>query len=125
MKLSTIHCVLFAAIALCAIAGCRVVEVERSATGEYRAYYNSHWFSTEADSITAGMNPDGSFNLSLSGVKTSPSEEFNRMMATTMGTFSQIMQIAAAAYNPSASAVSLTNSQTAQESCPDGRCTIK
>ena len=97
---------MIATIAIAALCGCRVIKVEHSADGEYRAYYNSHWFSTEADSVTADVSPDGKFSLSLAGVKSDPSEEFNKMMGTTMGTFVQMMQIAAAAYNPSSSAAS-------------------
>jgi len=108
-------CLIFA-LAL-AVSGCRVIKVNRSADGEYRAYYNSHWFSTKADSVTAGMSPDGSFTLSLAGVESTPSEEFNKMMATTMTTFSQMLQIAAAAYNPSASAA-LKSAAARSESAP-------
>ena len=50
------------------------------------------------------MTNDGNFEFSADGIEKSPSEEFNKMMATTMGTFAQMMQIAAAAYNPSSSA---------------------
>ena len=66
----------------------------------------SHWLNTEADGISAEITPEHVVKFSMNGMKSSPSEEYNKMMATTMGAFVQMMQIAAAAYNPSASAAS-------------------
>lgn len=95
--------------ALAAIAaGCSATKVNytRSADGtvEYRVYHNSHWLKTEADALHGSMTGDGKFSISGEGMKTSPSEEFNRAMQTYMSTFVQLAQIAAAAYNPSSSA---------------------
>ena len=50
------------------------------------------------------MTNDGKFEIAADGMSSSPSEEFNRTMRTYTSAFVQLMQIAAAAYNPSASA---------------------
>jgi len=90
------------------VTGCSVTKVnyEKDDTGKvsYRLYRNDHWLKTNASGLRGGMTNDGNFEFSADGIEKSPSEEFNKMMATTMGTFAQMMQIAAAAYNPSSSA---------------------
>ena len=99
------------ALAACAVAitGCSVTKVnyERDEKGvvSYRLYRNSHWLKTEGEGLRGGMTGDGKFTFDLDGMKSTPSEEFNRTMQTYTGAFVQLAQIAAAAYNPSASAV--------------------
>ena len=51
------------------------------------------------------MTGDGRFVFEAEGMKSSPSEEFNRTMQTYTTAFIQLAQIAAAAYNPSSSGV--------------------
>ena len=95
---------------LAALCGCSVTKVnyEKTDKGEvsYRLYRNDHWLKTNASGLRGGMTNDGKFEFYADGIEKSPSEEFNKMMATTMGTFAQMMQIAAAAYNPSSSGAS-------------------
>lgn len=99
---------MFAVGAAAMLAGCSAtkVEFEKNAQGEtkYRIYRNSHWLKTDAEGLSGGMSESGKFEIALDGVKSSPSEEFNRTMKTYTSAFVQLMQIAAAAYNPSASA---------------------
>ena len=88
-------------------AGCSVTKVnyERDEKGvvSYRLYRNSHWLKTEGEGMRGGMTGDGKFEFDLEGMRSSPSEEFNRTMQTYTSAFIQLAQIAAAAYNPSAS----------------------
>lgn len=94
--------------ALYFIAGCSVTKInyEKDDKGaiSYRIYRNDHWLKTDASGIKGGMSDDGKFEFSAEGLKSSPSEEFNRTMQTYTTAFVQLAQIAAAAYNPSASA---------------------
>lgn len=137
-------------------AGCSVTKIEyhQNEKGEtsYRIYRNGHWLKTEAEGMSGGMSADGKFSIALDGMRSSPSEEFNRTMQTYTGAFIQLAQIAAAAYNPSASAAikstadaksaadspatqtsqSAKSSQSAAKasaaaaaSCPDGKCEDK
>ena len=89
-------------------AGCSVTKInyEKDDKGaiSYRIYRNDHWLKTDASGIKGGMSDDGKFEFSAEGLKSSPSEEFNRTMQTYTTAFVQLAQIAAAAYNPSASA---------------------
>lgn len=97
-------------LAACAAlaAGCSVkkIEYERNDKGEvsYRIYENDHWLKTEATGLSGGMTQDGRFEYNIEGLKSSPSEEFNRTMQTYTRAVIQLAQVAAAAYNPSASA---------------------
>ena len=95
------------ALALC-FAGCSVTKInyEKDEKGvvSYRLYRNSHWLKMEGEGMRGGMSGDGKFEFDLEGMKSSPSEEFNRTMQTYTTAFVQLAQIAAAAYNPSASA---------------------
>lgn len=107
------------ALAACAaaITGCSVtkVEYERNDKGEtsYRLYRNDHWLKTESTGLAGGMTSDGKFEFEAAGMKSSPSEEFNRTMQTYTSAFIQLAQIAAAAYNPSSSqAVSTATKST-------------
>ena len=90
------------------ITGCSVkkIDYEKKSDGEisYRIYENDHWLKTESTGLTGGMTEDGRFQFAAEGLKSSPSEEFNRTMQTYTTAFVQLAQIAAAAYNPSASA---------------------
>ena len=142
-------CLVFA-LALC-FAGCSVTKInyEKDEKGvvSYRLYRNSHWLKMEGEGMRGGMSGDGKFEFDLEGMKSSPSEEFNRTMQTYTSALVQFMQIAAAAYNPSASAAAAngvvsggvvsggvnsptqnsqlttaTASQTSQPDCPDGSC---
>ena len=152
-KLLTILCL--ALIGVLLLPGCSVtkVEYEQGDNGKvsYRLYRNSHWLKTEGEGMRGGMTSDGKFEFDLEGLKSSPSEEFNKSMQTYMGAIISAMQIAAAAYNPSASGASAAKSATAatpqttvvnvqpaaetatatatdataqkSESCADGSCT--
>ncbi len=106
-KLMIIAAFAASAAALC---GCSVTKVnyEKDDTGKvsYRLYRNDHWLKTSASGLRGGMSKDGKFEFSADGMEKSPSEEFNRTMQTYTTAFVQLAQIAAAAYNPSASAAS-------------------
>ena len=97
-------------------AGCSVkkIEYEKNDKGEisYRIYENDHWLKTESTGIKGGMTGDGQFVFEAEGMKSSPSEEFNRTMQTYTTAFVQLAQIAAAAYNPSSSGVITTKAAT-------------
>ena len=99
------------------LTGCSVtkVEYEKNDKGEvsYRLYRNDHWLKTESTGLTGGMTEGGKFEFSAEGMKSSPSEEFNRTMQTYTTAFVQLAQIAAAAYNPSASQAVSTATKTA------------
>ena len=103
--------------------GCSVTKVnyEKNDKGEisYRLYRNSHWLKMEGEGMRGGMTSDGKFEFDLEGLKASPSEEFNRTMQTYTTAFVQLAQIAAAAYNPSASqAVSSAAKSTSATTTP-------
>lgn len=94
-------------IALAALCGCGTTKIEYEKDGtdkvSYRLYRNDHWLKTSASGLRGGMSEDGKFEFSAEGLERSPSEEFNRTMQTYTTAFIQLAQIAAAAYNPSAS----------------------
>ena len=98
--------ILAALAAICA--GCSVTKVnyKKDADGvcEYRIYHNDHWLKRETGAMSGGMTTDGKFEVKLESATVSPSEEFNKSMQTYTTAFVQLAQIAAAAYNPSASA---------------------
>jgi len=98
------------AVAVAALCGCSVTKVnyEKDETGKvsYRLYRNDHWLKTSGTGLSGGMTKDGKFEFAAEGLERSPSEEFNRTMMTYTSAFIQLAQIAAAAYNPSASAAS-------------------
>ena len=93
---------LAACAALCG--GCRMVKLEKTAGG-YSLYHNSHWLTTEADALSGSLAPDGTFTFSMSGAKSSPSEEFNKTLLTYTTTITEIARLAAAAYNPASTGV--------------------
>ena len=101
-------CLLMLLVCAFVFAGCSVTKVnyEKKENGEvsYRLYRNSHWLKMEGEGMRGGMSENGKFEFDLEGMKSSPSEEFNRTMQTYTTAFVQLAQIAAAAYNPSASA---------------------
>ena len=100
-----------------AVSGCCVTKInyEKNEKGvvSYRLYRNDHWLKTSASGLRGGMTQDGKFEFFADGMEKSPSEEFNRTMQTYTTAFIQLAQIAAAAYNPSASAAS-TAAKTAE-----------
>ena len=110
LKLTAIHLLFICLVIALAyvIAGCSVTKInyekDDKGTISYRIYRNDHWLKTDASGIKGGMSDDGKFEFSAEGLKSSPSEEFNRTMQTYTTAFVQLAQIAAAAYNPSASA---------------------
>ena len=118
--------ILLAALAATAT-GCRVIKVERSPNGDYRIYQNSHWLNSEFDAMSGKVSPDDTLEFSLSGAKSSPSEEFNRTMQTYTAAFIQLAQIAAAAYNPASTGVAVAKPAAAADAataatCADGFC---
>ena len=147
--------IILAAGAAILMTGCTVTKIdyEKDEKGvtSYRIYHNDHWLKRDTGAMSGGMTNDGKFEVKLEKAEASPSEEFNRSMQTYMTAFVQMMQIAAAAYNPSASGASVAKSAdaatpqttvvnvqpaaetatatatdaTAQksESCADGSCT--
>lgn len=133
--------IMVAAIAAVALAGCRSLTVENRGTNKgWKVSHWSHWLNSDIDGMSATIGTDGTVSFSLNGVKSSPSEEFNRSMQTYMGAAVQLGQIFAAAYNPSASTAAKTTPATtvivtpattattnataaASADCPDGSCT--
>lgn len=145
MKITAMRAALFAALFAVAwfMAGCSVTKInyERDEKGavSYRLYRNDHWLKTSGTGLSGGMTKDGKFEFAAEGLERSPSEEFNRTMQTYTSAFVQLAQIAAAAYNPSASAAAssgkvantvnvttpaATNATaSAATECKDGSCT--
>lgn len=121
LKLTAIHmhtlALLFVAAYL--FAGCSATKIKFEKTSDgttkYSIWHNDHWLKTEAESLTGGMSQDGQFSLGMTGLKSSPSEEFNRTMQTYTSAVVSMMQIAAAAYNPSSSAAVRGESAAAKE----------
>ena len=105
------------AVVAAALCGCSVTKVnyERDETGKvsYRLYRNDHWLKTSGTGLSGGMTKDGKFEFAAEGLERSPSEEFNRVMMTYTTAFVQLAQIAAAAYNPSASAAAAKTAEPA------------
>lgn len=155
LKQTAIHMLTLALLFVAAylFAGCSATKIKFEKTSDgttkYSIWHNDHWLKTEAESLTGGMSQDGQFSLGMTGLKSSPSEEFNRTMQTYTAAVVSMMQIAAAAYNPSSSAAAAgkeattvnvqmpstgeaaakasASSQTSQASqstadCPDGNC---
>lgn len=110
LKQTTIHMFTLALLFVAAylFAGCSATKIKFEKTSDgttkYSIWHNDHWLKTEAESLTGGMSQDGQFSLGMTGLKSSPSEEFNRTMQTYTAAVVSMMQIAAAAYNPSSSA---------------------
>ena len=111
LKQTAIHMLTLALLFVAAylFAGCSATKIKFEKTSDgttkYSLWHNDHWLKTEAESLTGGMSQDGQFSLGMTGLKSSPSEEFNRTMQTYTAAVVSMMQIAAAAYNPSASKV--------------------
>lgn len=110
LKQTAIHMLTLALLFVAAylFAGCSATKIKFEKTSDgttkYSIWHNDHWLKTEAESLTGGMSQDGQFSLGMTGLKSSPSEEFNRTMQTYTSAVVSMMQIAAAAYNPSSSA---------------------
>lgn len=105
-KLLTITSIALLSVLL--LPGCSSTKVDYSKNDKGEINYSisrkGHWLNSEVEQMSGGMSQDGRFSIGLQGYKTSPSEEFNKSMQTYMGAIISAMQIAAAAYNPSASA---------------------
>ena len=86
--------IMVAAIAAVALAGCRSLTVENRGTDKgWKVTHWSHWLNSDIDGMSATIGTDGTVSFSLNGVKSSPSEEFNRSMQTYMGAAVQLGQI--------------------------------
>ena len=99
------------ALAACAAAmtGCRSIEIENKGEGKgWTVDVWSHWMNSEADSISASVSPDGTITFDMNGMKSTPSEEFNKMMGATMQNFTAMARLAASMYAPGAASVPLT-----------------
>ena len=100
---------LFAVGAAILMTGCTStkVEFEKNDKGEikYEITRRDHWLKTDASGLQGSMTKDGDFSVAADGLASSPSEEFNKTMKTYSAAIVSMMQIAAAAYNPSSSGV--------------------
>ena len=99
------------ALAACAAAmtGCRSIEIENKGEGKgWSVDVFSHWMNSEADSIAASIAPDGTVTFNMNGMKSTPSEEVNKMMGTTMQSFTAMARLAASMYSPGAASIPLT-----------------
>lgn len=137
MKWRFVMFMLLCVIGMIMLQGCRVLKVEdkgeevlRDKDGNvlvdnqgavqkvrkgYEIYHNGHWLRTEAEKIDGSMNRDGVMKFTASGLKSDPSEEFNKTMQTYTKAFVEVAQIAAAAYNPSSSAVTRASTSATQQ----------
>ena len=129
---------LFAVSAAILMTGCTStkVEFEKNDKGEikYEITRRDHWLKTDASGLQGSMTKDGDFSVAADGLASSPSEEFNKTMKTYSAAIVSMMQIAAAAYNPSASAAAAKTSEAAPvtvnvmpattnaTTCADGTC---
>ena len=108
---------LFAVGAAILMAGCTStkVEFEKNDKGEvkYKITRNDHWLKTDAGGLQGSMTKDGDFSVAADSLASSPSEEFNKTMKTYSAAIVSMMQIAAAAYNPSSSAAATVKSADA------------
>ena len=122
LKLTAIHMLILALLFVAAylFAGCSATKIKFEKTSDgttkYSIWHNDHWLKTEAESLTGGMSQNGQFSLGMTGLKSSPSEEFNRTMQTYTAAVVSMMQIAAAAYNPSSSAAARGEGAAATQS---------
>ena len=99
--------------AACAVAlsmtGCRSIEIENKGEGQgWTVSVWSHWMNSEADALAASIAPDGTVSFNMNGMKSTPSEEFNKMMGTTMQGFTAMARLAASMYSPGAASIPLT-----------------
>lgn len=76
----------------------------------WSVWHNSHWLNSEADAISASVKGrDGSeIQFGMNGMRSSPSEEFNKMMSTTFAGFASLARLAASMYSPAAASIPLT-----------------
>ena len=95
--------------AILSMTGCRSIEIENKGEGKgWSVDVFSHWMNSEADSIEASIAPDGTVTFNMNGMKSTPSEEFNKMMGTTMQSFTAMARLAASMYSPGAASIPLT-----------------
>lgn len=105
-KMMTIAALAAIAASLC---GCRSIEIENKGEGKgWSVDVWSHWMNAEADTIDASIAPDGTVTFKMNGMKSTPSEEFNKMMGTTMQSFTAMARLAASMYSPGAASIPLT-----------------
>jgi hypothetical protein len=89
--------------------GCRSIEIENKGEGKgWSVDVFSHWMNSEADNIAASIAPDGTVTFNMNGMKSNPSEEFNKMMNTTFTGFASLARLAASMYSPGAASIPLT-----------------
>ena len=108
---------LFAVSAAILMTGCTSTKVkfEKDDKGlvKYEITRNDHWLKTDAGGLQGSMTKDGDFSVAADSLASSPSEEFNKTMKTYSAAIVSMMQIAAAAYNPSSSAAAAVKSADA------------
>lgn len=98
-----------ACAAVAMFGGCRSIEIENKGEGKgWSVDVFSHWMNSEADNIAASISPDGTVTFNMNGMKSNPSEEFNKMMNTTFTGFASLARLAAAMYSPGAASIPLT-----------------
>ena len=98
-----------ACAAVAMFGGCRSIEIENKGEGKgWSVDVFSHWMNSEADNIAASISPDGTVTFNMNGMKSTPSEEFNKMMGTTMQSFTAMARLAASMYSPGAASIPLT-----------------
>lgn len=95
--------------AILSMTGCRSIAIENKGEGKgWSVDVFSHWMNSEADNIAASIAPDGTVTFNMNGMKSNPSEEFNKMMNTTFMGFASLARLAAAMYSPGAASIPLT-----------------
>ena len=98
-----------ACAAVAMFGGCRSIEIENKGEGKgWSVDVFSHWMNSEADNIAASISPDGTVTFNMNGMKSNPSEEFNKMMNTTFTGFASLARLAAAMCSPGAASIPLT-----------------
>lgn len=103
-KLTTIAAI--AALAAAA-AGCRTVCVDNRGEGRgWKVSVRSNMMKSEADNISATVNPDGTITFGMGGLRSEPSEEF----AKSLMTLTYVARLAAAVASPAAAGVPLNDS---------------
>ena len=96
---------MIAAIAACALCGCRTVSVENNGEGKgWKVSVMSNMMKSELDNMKATISPDGSITYEMGGLQSSPSEEFAKSLMTMV----YLGRIAASMYSPAAATVPLS-----------------
>ena len=105
---------LFAVGAAILMTGCTSTKVkfmkDDKGLVKYEITRNDHWLKTDAGGLQGSMTKDGDFSVAADSLASSPSEEFNKTMKTYSAAIVSMMQIAAAAYNPSSTGVGRSSS---------------